>query len=76
MRQTYIVPYLQPWFSLPDVMIMNAGVFGRDKAGIKGDRFLGQKNGGWVGIGGTQGVKLAGFFGLDWSVKHGYFVRQ
>lgn len=76
MRLTYIVPYLQPWFSLPDIMIMDAGVFARDKAGVTGDSFLGQKNGGWVGIGGTQGVKLAGFFGLDWSVKHGDFVRQ
>ncbi len=76
MRQTYIVPYLQPWFSLPDVMIMNAGVFARDKDGLNQDGFLGQKNGGWIGIGGTQGVKLAGFFGLNWSLKDGEFVKQ
>ncbi len=67
MRLTYTVPYLQPWFSLPDVAVFDTSVF----SGREG----GTKNEGRVGFGET-GVKIAGFFGLDWSLKNGEFVEQ
>jgi Prolyl oligopeptidase family len=74
MRLTYMVPYLQPWFSLPDLTIMNAGLFTQEKK--PNSSFSGQKNGGGVGFGSERAVKVAGFFGLDWSVESGEFVVQ
>ena len=76
MRLAYIVPYLQPWFSLPDVTILDDGVFSGKLYKTEGGGFLGQKNGGEIGFGGVEGVKAAGFFGLDWSLKQGEFVEQ
>lgn len=76
MRLTYIVPYLQPWFSLPDLTILNSGVFSGKRGSGESGSFLGQKNGGQIWFGSERGVKVAGFFGLDWSVKHGDFVEQ
>ncbi len=54
MRLAYVVPYLQPGFALPDLMIFDSKILS--------DEF--------------QGVKITGFFGLDWSVKNGDFVEQ
>lgn len=76
MRLAYIVPYLQPWFSLPDLTILNTSVFSRKLEKADEDGFLGQKNGGQVGFGGVGGIKVAGFFGLDWSLEHGEFVEK
>ena len=52
MKLSYIVPYLQPGFALPDLTILNEDVFDD----------------------GLNGVKVAGFFGLDWSIQNGEFV--
>ncbi|HUI29501.1 MAG TPA: prolyl oligopeptidase family serine peptidase, partial [Candidatus Acidoferrales bacterium] len=73
MRLTFIVPYLQPWFSLPDLTILNSSIFSREKMSAA---FTGQKNGGGIGFGGERGIKVAGFFGLDWSVASGEFVVE
>lgn len=54
MRLTYVVPYLQPGFALPDLTVFNSEVLSKE----------------------FQGVKIAGFFGLDWSVASGDFVVQ
>ncbi|HKI46579.1 MAG TPA: hypothetical protein VKA08_14715, partial [Balneolales bacterium] len=60
-------PYLQPWFSLPDVTVFDASTFfGRKEEG---------KNEEGAGFG-DRGVKTAGFFGLDWSLKNGEFVEK
>lgn len=76
MRLAYIVPYLQPWLSLPDVTILNGGVFSRKLYQSGKGGFLGQKNAGQIGFGGVEGIEVAGFFGLDWSLKHGEFVER
>lgn len=76
MRLTYIVPYLQPWFSLPDLAIMNTSVFTDGGSGARHNGYYGHKNGGQLGFGAEGGVKIAGFFGLDWSLKNGEFVEQ
>ncbi len=73
MRLTYIVPYLQPWFSLPDLTIIDTNVF-RNGEKSKGG-FYGMKNEGQIGFG-ERGIRVAGFFGLDWTIKHGQFVEQ
>ncbi len=75
MRLTYIVPYLQPWFSLPDVTIMNTSMFSNSSGDKERGGFFGQKNGGQIGFG-KRGVKIAGFFGLNWSIKNGEFVER
>ena len=67
MRLTYTIPYLQPWFSLPDVAVFSTGVFSGSKVSDGKGRFFKLNN---------KGVKLAGFFGLDWSLKNGEFVEQ
>jgi len=74
MRLTYIVPYLQPWFSLPDLTIMDSTNFFQENQSI--GSFTGQRNGDRIGFGGGHGVKVAGFFGLDWSIENGEFVEQ
>ena len=75
MRQAFIVPYLQPWFSLPDLTILNSGVFAKKVKESDMDGFLGDKNNGEIGFGGVAGIKVAGYFGLDWSAKNGEFVE-
>lgn len=67
MRLTCIVPYLQPWFSLPDVTVFDTSIFPDYKEGMKKE--------GRAGFG-KRGVKIAGFFGLDWSLKNGEFVEH
>ena len=74
MRLTYVVPYLEPWFSLPDLTIMNASLFFQKMEAAGG--FAGQKNGCRIGFQGGHGTKATGFFGLDWSVENGDFVEQ
>ncbi len=76
MRMTYVVPYLQPWFSLPDLTILSASIFSKDRNGISRSGFSGEKNGGQIGFGSGSEVKVAGFFGLDWSVNNGEFVEE
>jgi dienelactone hydrolase len=73
MRLTYTVPYLEPWYSLPDLTILNVSMFSRE---TKRSDSSGQEYGRRISFGGEQGVKFAGFFGLDWSVKNGEFVEQ
>ena len=73
MRLTYTVPYLEPWYSLPDLTILGAGMFSREP---KDTTVAGRTYGRRITFGGEQGVKIAGFFGLDWSVKNGEFVEQ
>lgn len=74
MRLTYMMPYFQPWLSLPDLTIMNASLFTQERK--PNGNFTGQKNGGGVGFGSERAVKVAGFFGLDWSIEYGEFVVQ
>jgi hypothetical protein len=76
MRLTYIVPYLQPWFSLPDLTILNTSVFKDSGRKSKVPGYYGHKNGGQLGFSVESGLKVAGFFGLDWSLKNGDFVEQ
>ena len=67
MKLSYIVPYLQPWFSLPDVTVFDTSIFSAREEEIKsGER---------AGLG-NRGVQIAGFFGLDWSLKNGEFVEK
>ncbi len=73
MRLTFAVPYLEPWYSLPDLAIFNLGMFSRE---MKTNEAGGKNYGRRISFGGEQGAKIAGFFGLDWSVKNGDFVEQ
>ncbi len=73
MRLTYAVPYLEPWYSLPDVAVFNFGMFSQE---MKINESNGKQYGRRISFGGEQGAKIAGFFGLDWSVKNGEFVEQ
>jgi hypothetical protein len=75
MRMTYVVPYLQPWFSLPDLTIITSDVFSGQRGVNAKIGFSGEKNGGEIGFGSEREVKVAGFFGLDWSIKNGEFVE-
>ncbi len=76
MRLTYTVPYLQPWFSLPDLTILDASYISKTEGKSGNNGSFGQKNGGRIGFETDGGVRVAGFFGLDWSVRNGDFVRQ
>ncbi len=73
MKLTYTVPYLEPWYSLPDLTVLNVSMLSRES---KNSDSAGRNYGRRISFGGEQGVKISGFFGLDWSIKNGEFVEQ